>query len=145
MMEQEAGDGGFGEPGGTGDLEARQPSAAQSQDASDAEWVGGSGGTFGARTTIEQPPLALGAEASQPFVGRADWDAESGGHLGHRLVEIDDAFDHPGSTPGSEFGLTVQLHAALAFGWMVISQPHLSKSSPHEQPMGTSQLSRRMA
>ena len=37
----------------------------------------------------------------------------------------------------------MQVHAALEFGWLVISQPHLSKSSPHEQPIGTSHLSRK--
>jgi|GEM_PF-6999734 len=47
MAEKGAGDGGFGEPGGAGDLEAREPSAAQSQDASDAEWVDGSGEHLG--------------------------------------------------------------------------------------------------
>jgi hypothetical protein len=56
------------------------------------------------------------------------------------LVQIDDAPDHLGSTQGCEFGLTVVVHAAVDSGLVLISQPHLPKSSPHEQPIGTSQL-----
>jgi hypothetical protein len=37
----------------------------------------------------------------------------------------------------------VGVHAALVLGLVSISQPHLSKSSPHEQPIGTSQLAGR--
>jgi hypothetical protein len=34
----------------------------------------------------------------------------------------------------------VRVHAAAVLGEVLISQPHLSKSSPHEQPIGTSHL-----
>ena len=79
-------------------------------------------------------------EAREPLVGGAFGDAEAGRDLCDGLVEIDDASDHLGSTPRSEFGLTVGVHAAAVLGQVLISQPHLSKSSPHEQPIGTSQL-----
>ena len=140
MAEQEAGDGGFGELGGAGDLEAREFAAVQREDASHPERVGGSGGTFWARTAIGEPAVALGAEAGEPLVSGAHRNAKGGGHIGDGLVEMVDAADHLGSTQGGEFGLTVRVHVALEFGLLVISQPHLSNSSPHEQPIGTSQL-----
>ena len=48
---------------------------------------------------------------------------ESGGSLGHRLVKIEDAADDLGSTPRSEPGLTVQVHAALVLGWVWCDNP----------------------
>ena len=48
--------------------------------------------------------------------------------------------NHLGSTPGCEFGLTVDVHAVLVFGLVLLSQPHLPKSSLHEQRSETSQL-----
>ena len=137
---QEARHGSLGELGRASDLEARQPAAAQSQDACDAQRVGGFGGTFWARRAIGKAGGALGAEASQPLVGAALGEAEARRHLRDRLVEIDDATDHLRSTQRGEFGLTVRVHAALVLGLVLISQPHLSKSSPHEQPIGTSHL-----
>ena len=137
---QEARHGSLGELGRASDLEARQPAAAQSQDAGDAQRVGGFGGTFWARRAIGKAGSAFGAEASQPLVGAALGEAEARRHLRDGLVEIDDAMDHLGSTQRGEFGLTVRVHAALVLGLVLISQPHLSKSSPHEQPIGTSHL-----
>jgi len=142
MAPQEAGDAGFGEFGSACDLEARQLAATQCQDARDAERVGGSGGTFWARTAVVEAGGAFVPEAGEPFVGAALGDAEAGGHLGDGLPEIDDTTDHLGSTERGEFGLTVVVHAAVVLGLVLISQSHLSKSSPHEQPIGTSQLER---
>ena len=34
----------------------------------------------------------------------------------------------------------MRVHAAVDSGWVLVSHPHLSKSSPHEQPIGTSHL-----
>ena len=132
--------GGFGEPGGASDLEAWEPAATQRQHAGAAERVEGFGGTLGARTAVEQTAGALGAETCEPLVGGAPRDAESRSDVRHGLLENDAAADHLGSTQGREFGLTVKVHAALVFGLVLLSQPHLSKSSPHEQPIGTSQL-----
>ena len=140
MAAQEAGDAGLGKLGRTGDLEARQPPAPQGEHTRDPERVGGSGGTCGARGAILKSREPLGAEAGEPFVGAAFRNGEPRRHLRHGLVEIDDAVDHLGSTHRGEFGLTVDVHAALVLGLVLLSQPHLSKSSPHEQPIGTSHL-----
>ena len=129
---QEAGDGGLGELGGAGDLEARELATAQGEHAGDAQWVGGSGGTFGARTAVEETGGPFVPEAGEPLVGAAFRDAEAMSDLGDRLVEIENAPDHLGSTPRGEFGLTVRVHAAVVPGEVLLSQPHLSKSSPHE-------------
>ena len=90
---QQTRDGGLGELGLAGDLEAWQFATAQSQDAGDAEAVGGSGGTFGARTAVLESGEAPGAEASKPLVRAALGDAESGGDLGDGLLEFEDTFD----------------------------------------------------
>ena len=66
---QQAGDGGLGELGGTGDLEARQLAAAQGQDARDAQGVDGPGGTIGGANCGRAARRALGTEAGQPLVG----------------------------------------------------------------------------
>ena len=42
---------------------------------------------------------------------------------------------------GREFGVMVDVHTALDFGLVLVLQPHFPKSSPHEQPIGTSHLS----
>ena len=60
-------------------------------------------------------------------------------------LEIMDPADHLGSTQRREFGLTVGVHAALVLGSVLLSQPQLSKSSPHEQPIGISQLGMKAA
>ena len=140
MPTEEARDGGLGEFGRASDLEARQLPAAQGEHASDPERVGGKGGTFGARRTVGKTGESLGAEAGEPLEGGTDRNPEARRHLRDGLVKIDDAFDHLGSTQRGELGLTVRVHAAVVPGSVLISQPHLSKSSPHEQPIGTSQL-----
>ena len=140
MPAQEARDGGLGELGGASDLEARQLAAAQSEDAGDAQRVSGSGGTLGPGRTILEPGGSLGAEAGEPFVGAALRDPEARRHHRDGLLKIDDAMDHLGSTQRGEFGLTVGVHAAVVLGSVLLSQTHLSKSSPHEQPIGTSHL-----
>ena len=117
MAVEQARDGRLGELGGAGDLEARQLAAAQGEDPSHPQRVGGSGGTFGARTTLVEPRKAFGAETSQPLVGAALRDPEARRDLRDRLVEIDDAVDHLGSTHRGEFGLTVTVHAAVVLGW----------------------------
>ena len=88
---QEARHGSLGELGRASDLEARQPAAAQSQDAGDAQRVGGFRGTFWARRAIGKAGCAFGAEASQPLVGAALGEAEARRHLRDGRVEIDDA------------------------------------------------------
>ena len=132
--------GGLGDLGRAGDLKAWQLAAAQSQDAGDAQRVDGFWGTFGTRTAITQTGVPLGAEAREPFEDRANRDAQSSGDCGGGLMKIENAMDEFRSTARGELGSTVQVHAALDFGSVLISQPHLSKSSPHEQPIGTSQL-----
>ena len=154
---QEARNRGPRDLGGAGDLEARQLAAAQRQDGSpvhlpplvpsassagDAERVGGFGGTFGTRTAITQTGVPLGAEAREPFEDRANGDAQSSGDCGGGLMKIENAMDEFRSTARGKLGSTVQGHAALDFGSVLISQPHLSRSSPHEQPIGTSHLAR---
>ncbi len=121
-------------------MEGRQLAAAQSQDAGHAQGVEGSGGRFGARRTIGKAGCALGAEAGQPLAGAALGEAEARRRHRAGLVKIDDAMDHLRSTPRGEFGLTGRVPAAVVLGSVLISQPHLPKSSPHEQPIGTSQL-----
>ena len=61
-------------------------------------------------------------------------------HPHHGLAKINDVFDHLGSTQRGEFVFTMRVHVAWVLGMVSISQPHLSNSSPHEQPIGTSQL-----
>lgn len=56
------------------------------------------------------------------------------------MVEIHDASDHFRSTQSGEFGLTMRVHVTVVSGAVLISRPHLSRSSPHVQPIGTSQL-----
>jgi hypothetical protein len=92
------------------------------------------------RRTILETGGPLSAEAGEPLVSAAFRDAEACCDLRHGLVEIDDPRDHLGSTQRGEFGLTVSVHAAVVLGSVLLSQPHLSKSSLHEQPIGTSQL-----
>ena len=123
-----------------GDLESRQPPAAQRQHASHAQRVGDSGGTKRARRAVAQARRALCAKAGKPLESRASGDTESRGHAGDRLMEFEDTADDLRSTPRRKAGLTVQVHTAVVLGSVSISQPHLSKSSPHEQPLGTSQL-----
>lgn len=94
--------------------------------------VEGSGGRFGARRTIGKAGCALGAEAGQPLAGAALGEAEARRHHRAGLVKIDDARDHLRSTPRDEFGLTGRVPAAVVLGSVLISQPHLPKSSPHE-------------
>ena len=55
-------------------------------------------------------------------------------------MEIHDASDHFRSTQSGEFGLTMRVHVTVVSGAVLISRPHLSRSSPHVQPIGTSQL-----
>ena len=140
MAAQEAGDGGFGEPGGASDLEAWEPAAAQGQHAGDAERMDGFWGTLGARTTVQEAAAAFGAEAGKPLVSGALGNAQSSSRGGHGLMENDDAADSLGPTQSGELGLAVNVHAVLEFGLVLISQPHLPESSPHEQPIGTSHL-----
>ena len=142
MTAQQAGHRSLGESGRLGDLEARQLAATQRQDACDAQRVDGSGGTLGTRRTILEARSALGAEARQPLVGATLREAESRRHLRDGLLESDDAVDHLGSTHRGQLGFTVRVHAAVVLGSVLISQPHLPKSSPHEQPIGTSHLAR---
>ena len=56
------------------------------------------------------------------------------------MVEIHDASDHFRSTQSGEFGLTMRVHVTVVSGAVLISRPHLSRSSPHVQPIGTSHL-----
>ena len=119
---QQTRDGGLGDFGATGDLEARQFAATQSQDAGHAERVDGSGGTFGARTAVVQSGRAFGAKASEPLVGAAFADTESGGDPGDGLMKLEDTFDHLGSTQRREPGLTVHVHAAV-LGWWLCDNP----------------------
>lgn len=140
MATQEAGNGGLGQFGGMGNLKVRKPASAQGEHTGDAQRVGDSGGTFGTRTAVTKTGGALGAEAGKPCIGAALGDAEAQSHPRHGLVKINDAFDHLGSTQRGEFGFTMRVHAAVVLGMVSISQPHLSKSSPHEQPIGTSHL-----
>jgi hypothetical protein len=123
MAAQETGDAGFGEPGSAGDLEARQPAAAQSQDAGDTERVGGFGGTFWARTAVVEAGSTLGAETGEPFEDRALGNAKSGGDGAHGVMEFDDAVDDLGSTERGEPSLTVQVHAAVVLGWVLCDNP----------------------
>ena len=58
-------------------------------------------------------------------------------------MKVEDAADHLHSTQDGELGFTVRVHVALVFGSVLISQPHLTKSSPHEQPIETSHLGKR--
>ena len=90
------------------------------------------GGRFGARRTIGKAGGALGAEAGQPLAGAALGEAEARRHHRAGLVKIDDARDHLRSTPRGEFGLIGRVPAAVVLGSVLISQPHLPKSSPHE-------------
>ena len=123
MAMEQARDGSLGELGGVCDLEARQPAAAQSQDAGHAQRVDGFGGTMRARTAVGQSTRALGTPAGEPFENGARGDTEGGGHLRHGPVKNEDAADDLGSTPGSEPGFTVQVHAALVLGWVLCDNP----------------------
>jgi hypothetical protein len=137
---QQTGDGGFGEFGGARDLEGREFTASQGEDPGHTERVGGSGGTFGTRTTVEETGGALCVEAREPLEDRAHGETEARGDFCDGLLKMEEASDHLGSTHGGQFGVTVTVHAAVDFGLVLISQPHLPKSSPHEQPIGTSHL-----
>jgi hypothetical protein len=119
---QQTRDGGLGDFGLASDLEAWEFSSAQSQNAGDAQAVGGSGGTFGARTAVVQTGRALGAETGQPLVDAALRNAESGGDSGDRLLEFENAFNHLGSTQRREPGLTMHVHAAV-LGWWLCDNP----------------------
>ena len=137
---QKARDGSFGEPGQASDLEARQLAAAQSHDAGDAEAMGRPRGGSWTGRTIPETRKPLGAEAREPLESGAFGDCETRGDDGDGLAELEDAVNHLRSTPRREFGLTVNVHAALESGLVLLSQPHLPKSSPHEQRPETSQL-----
>ena len=113
---------GFGNFGTAGDLEAWQLAAAQCQNAGHAKTVGGSGGTFGARTAVVQTGRALGAKAGEPLVGTALRDRERASDLGNGLMEFNDAFDHLGSTQRREPGLTMDVHAVV-LGWWLCDNP----------------------
>ena len=132
---EEAGDGGLGELGSAGDLEAGPLAAAQGEHARDPQRVGGAGGTLGSRRAVLESGEPLGAKAGQPLEGGADGDSKARRDRGHGLPEVKNAVDHLGSTQRREFGLTVGVHAAGVLGWVLLSQPHLSKSSTHEQPI----------
>jgi hypothetical protein len=138
---EQTGNGGFGEFGGACDLEGWEFTASQGEDPGHAERVGGSGGTFGTRTTVVEPCEALGVKAREPLEDGAHGKAETRGDCCDGLLAIKEASDHLGSTQRGQFGVTVTVHAAVGFGLVLISQPHLPKSSPHEQPIGTSHLS----
>ena len=83
----------MGRSGLASDLEGWEPAATQRQHTRDAARVDGAGGTFGARTTVKEAAVAFGAKAGEPLVSGALGDAESGGHLGHGLMEIHEAAD----------------------------------------------------
>ena len=139
MAAQETRNTGFGELGGACDLEAWEPAAAQGEHAGHPERVGlahgpatacpvrrrlgGSGGTFGARTAVVEAREAFGAKAGEPLVGAALGNPKACGDGRDGLVEIDDAFDHLGSTERGEFGLTVRVHAAVVLGWVLFHIP----------------------
>ena len=141
MTAEEARDTGLGKLGRARNLEAWQLAASQSQDTSDAEAVSAARRRLGARRAILEPWEAFCVKAREPLVSTALGDAEVSGDLGDWLGEIEDASDHLGSTARGELGLTVNVHAAVRGGWLG-SHPHLTKSSPHEQPIGTSHLGR---
>jgi len=89
-----------------------------------------------------QASQALGVETRQPLVGATLRDPKTRRDRRDRLVEVDNAPDHLDSTQHREFGLTVRVHAAVVFGSVLFSHLHFSNSSPHEQPIGTSQLAK---
>jgi hypothetical protein len=123
MAAQEAGDSGLGELGGPGDLEARQLAAAQCEDASHPERVGGFWGTFRARTAIVEAGSTLRAEAGEPFEDRALGNAKSGSDGGDGVMEFNDAVDDLGSTERGEPSPTVQVHAAVVLGLVLCDNP----------------------
>jgi hypothetical protein len=142
MAAEQARDGGFGQLGSAGDLEAREFTEAQGEDTGDAQRMNRAGRGLRTGGAVLETGGAFCPEAGQPFEGGADGNTEACSDLSDGLLKIDDAPNHLGSTERGESGLTVAVHAAVVPGEVLISQPHLSKSSPHEQPIGTSQLER---
>lgn len=95
---------------------------------------------MGTRRAVLQTWGVFEAEASQPFEDSALGDAKICGHFGHWLPQQSNAPDDLGSTRRCEFGVTVNVHAEVAVGEVLLSQLHLPNSSPHEQPPETSHL-----
>ena len=124
-------------------LEAGELSAAQGRDAGHAQRMEGRGRELWTRRAVLEPGGSFGAEAGQPLLGGRDGDPEPGGDLGDGPVEFDDTPDHPGPAHRGELGIAMRVHAVAVFGPVPLSQPHLSNSSQHEQPVGTSHLAGR--
>ena len=120
---QETGHRSLGELGGVGDLETWEFATAQGQHAGDAQRVDGSWRGWGPRRAIVEARKPFGAEAGEPLEDGAGGDAQSRGDGGHGLRKIPDAVDDLRSTPRSEPGFTVQVHAAVVLGLGLCDNP----------------------
>jgi len=112
-------DRGFGELGFGGDLKAWQLVPAEREDTSDAERVRGKRGRSRLGRAIRKTGPAFALEASEPLVNGAFRETESSGDGRHGLMEFKNTMDHLGSTQWGQPGLTVHVHAAVPFGWLV--------------------------
>jgi hypothetical protein len=136
---QEARDGGLGEAAIAGDLKAGQVQLAQGEHDGDLGRRGLPRRNVWARRAITQTLSPFGAEASQPLAHGPLRDAGlRGDELGRELV-VDNALDNCGSTSRGEPGILMDVHA-VGDERIEVAHPQSLKSSPHEQPIETSQV-----
>ena len=137
---QEARNGGLGQARLARDLEGGQ---AMVNPQGKHERLLGSGGLAGAavrtRRALAQARRSLGAKACHPLAHGA---LAHPGLDGHRLGGqpfVQDAGDDERSTGWREAGIMMDVHAA-GEEEVEVAHPQSLKSSPHEQPIETSQL-----
>ena len=136
---EQARNGGAGESALPRDLETGQTQAAQSEHDRHLSRRSRAWTALRARRAILQARGALGPETGDPFAHATfrKTDLESS-DLGRELTRKDGPHD-PFSTPGSESGISMNVHA-LGLGACWFAQPQLLNSQSHEQPIDTSHL-----